>query len=129
MAEPRLCRLQVLGAALLFSTGGAAIKGCALGAWQVAGLRSLVAALALWAFLPAARRGWSWRSLVVGSAYAATLILFVSGNKLTTAAATIRLALDRMYLSVVVIFTVPFQVQPAFEAGRHEDCPGSVTPA
>lgn len=88
--RPRtLHRLQVLGAALLFSTGGAAIKATTLTAWQVASFRSGVAALALLLFLPAARRGWSPRVLPVGLAYAATMILFVAGNKLTTAANTI----------------------------------------
>ena len=41
-------RLAVLAAALLFSTGGAAIKGTVLDAFQVAGFRSAVAALVLW---------------------------------------------------------------------------------
>jgi drug/metabolite transporter, DME family len=79
-------RLQVLGAALLFSTGGAAIKATTLDAWQVAGIRSGVAALGVLLLLPAARRGWSWHVLPVGVAYAATMILFVASNKLTTAA-------------------------------------------
>jgi drug/metabolite transporter, DME family len=45
-----------------------------------------VAALALALLLPASRRIWSWHVLPVGAAYAATLILFVTANKLTTAA-------------------------------------------
>lgn len=79
-------RLQVLGAALLFSTGGAAIKATTLSAWQVAGFRSAVAALAIFVLVPAARRGWSWHVLPVGAAYASTLVLFVTANKLTTSA-------------------------------------------
>jgi drug/metabolite transporter (DMT)-like permease len=79
-------RLLLLAAALLFSTGGAAIKACSLGAWQVAGFRSGVAALAVFALVPAARRGLSWRVLPAATAYAATLILFVTANKLTTSA-------------------------------------------
>lgn len=82
-------RLAVLGAALLFSTGGAAIKATALGAWQVAGLRSLLAAGFLFIALPAARRRPTVPALAVAAAYAATLLLFVTGNKLTTAANTI----------------------------------------
>lgn len=82
-------RLQIFAAALLFSTGGALIKSCTLSSWQVAGFRSGIAAVALLAMLPAARRGWTWTSVWVGAAYAATLILFVQGNKLTTAANTI----------------------------------------
>jgi drug/metabolite transporter (DMT)-like permease len=79
-------RLFLLAAALLFSTGGAAIKGCSLSSWQVAGGRSGIAAVALYILLPEARRGWTWRTVVTGFAYAATLILFVLANKLTTSA-------------------------------------------
>ena len=79
-------RLLVLAAALLFSTGGAAIKACSLGSWQVACFRSAVAASAILALVPAARRGWSWRVLPAGAAYASTLVLFVTATKLTTAA-------------------------------------------
>jgi drug/metabolite transporter (DMT)-like permease len=82
-------RLCILAAALLFSTGGAAIKACALGGWQIASFRSAVAALALVALWPAARRRPTWRMVAVGASYAATMILFVSANKLTTAANTI----------------------------------------
>ncbi len=81
----------MLAAALLFSTGGAAIKATTLTAWQVAGLRSGIAVLALVLLLPGARRPWrhGWGIVGVGAAYGATLVLFVIGNKLTTAANTI----------------------------------------
>jgi len=81
-----LHRLMIVGAAALFSTGGAAIKACSLGVWQVASFRSGVAALAMLLLLPAARRGWSWRTALVGLAYAATMVLYVGANKMTTAA-------------------------------------------
>jgi DME family drug/metabolite transporter len=82
-------RLELLIAAVLFSTGGAAIKACSFSGWQVASFRSGVAALALSMLLPDARHSTTWRAPVVGSVYAATLILFVLGTKLTTAASTI----------------------------------------
>jgi len=82
-------RVQILAAAVLFSTGGAAIKACGLTGWQVAGFRSGVGALALFLMLPGARRGWNWRTYLVGVAYAATLLLYVLANKLTTASNTI----------------------------------------
>jgi drug/metabolite transporter (DMT)-like permease len=82
-------RLQVLGAAALFSTGGAAIKGTTLTAWQVAGLRSAIAAVTLLVLIPRARRHWSIRNSIVGLVYAATLVLFVTANKLTTSASAI----------------------------------------
>jgi drug/metabolite transporter, DME family len=79
-------RLQILGAALLFSTGGAAIKATSLSSWQVAGFRSGVAALAVLLLVRGARRGWGWRLIPLACAYAATLVLFVAANKLTTSA-------------------------------------------
>jgi drug/metabolite transporter (DMT)-like permease len=84
-------RMQVIFTAILFSTGGAAIKAVSLGAWSVAGFRSGIAALMLLAMLPEARRGWSGRTLLVGTVYGSTMLLFVLANKLTTAANTIYL--------------------------------------
>lgn len=89
--EGAIPRLEVLGAALLFSTGGAVIKATTLTPWQVAGGRSAVAAIALALMLPAARRSLSWRTVPVALAYAATLLSFAIANKLTTSAATIYL--------------------------------------
>ncbi|MFL5521898.1 MAG: DMT family transporter [Gemmatimonadales bacterium] len=76
-------------AALLFSTGGAAIKATSLNGWQVAGWRSGIAALVILLLVPGARRHWGWRPFVVGLASGATFLLFVVANKLTTAANTI----------------------------------------
>ncbi len=89
MPDVALSRFYVLAAAVLFSTGGAAIKLVALSSWQIAGFRSGIAALALWLAIPAWRRFWEPRALVVGCAYAATMILFVTANTLTTAANSI----------------------------------------
>ena len=77
--------LAILATAVLFSTGGAAIKACQLAAWQVAGFRSGIAALVMVLLVPAARQV-SGPILVVAAAYAGTLISFVLANKLTTAA-------------------------------------------
>jgi drug/metabolite transporter (DMT)-like permease len=82
-------RIQLVAAAVLFSTGGAAIKATTLTGWQVAGLRSAIAAVALALFLPGAVRSIRPRAMLVAVAYAATLILFVTANKLTTSANTI----------------------------------------
>lgn len=79
-------RLLVLAAALLFSTGGAAIKATTLTSWQVASLRSFIAAVTLLILLPEARRMNDRRVWLASTAYAATLVLFVLANKLTTAA-------------------------------------------
>lgn len=79
-------RLLLVLAAVLFSTGGAAIKAVELTGWQVASFRSGIAALALLLFLPQARQGWGWRPLLIGVTYAATMVLFVLANRQTTAA-------------------------------------------
>jgi drug/metabolite transporter (DMT)-like permease len=92
----------VLAAAALFSTGGPAIKATVLSSWQVAGFRSGIAALALAALMPSWRRFWSPRPFAVGVAYAITMVLFVTSNKLTTAANAIFLqSTAPMYLLVL----------------------------
>lgn len=78
-------RLQVLAAAVLFSTGGAGIKAAAFSGLQVSSLRSGIAALALLVFLRG-RLALSPAVLGVATVYGATLTLFVLATKLTTAA-------------------------------------------
>jgi len=85
-ASPIRNRLQLAVTALLFSTGGAAIKAATLTGWQIASFRSAVAAVVIVAALPESRRGWSWRLVPIAAAYAATLVLFVLATRLTTAA-------------------------------------------
>jgi drug/metabolite transporter (DMT)-like permease len=89
MASPTRARLAVVAAALLFSTGGAAIKLVSLPALQLAGLRALVAALTLLVVLRVPWRSFRPAALLIGVAQAATMLLFVVGNTLTTAASTI----------------------------------------
>lgn len=79
-------RLAVVGAAFLFSTGGTAIKLTSFSPWQVASFRSGIAALALAVMVPRALRSLSRRSVLVGLAYAVTMVLYVAANKYTTAA-------------------------------------------
>lgn len=79
-------RLLLLASAVLFSTGGAAVKGAALTAWQVAAGRSLIAAIVVLLILPETRRGWRWQYVPVAASYAATMVLYVLATKLTTAA-------------------------------------------
>jgi drug/metabolite transporter, DME family len=97
MATKTSAPLQLLAAAVLFSTGGAAIKAAQFDGWQIASFRSGVAALALWLMAAASGRGTALRTpkaslgptILVGVAYAACLTLFVLANRLTTAANTI----------------------------------------
>jgi drug/metabolite transporter, DME family len=89
MSPTAKARSQLICAALLFSTGGAAIKAAAFSGWQIATFRSGFAALALLLLAPGVRRGWTLQAVLVGVAYAACLTLFVLANPLTTAANTI----------------------------------------
>ena len=77
-------RLLVLAAAVLFSTGGAAIKATSLTAWQVASFRSGIAALAVLVMLRGARRVPDRATWLVGIVYAATMVFFVVASKNTT---------------------------------------------
>jgi drug/metabolite transporter (DMT)-like permease len=79
-------RLFILAAAVLWSTAGAAVKLSSLSAWQIASGRSVIAALVLGLAFPAGRRPPSLRAFGVSLAYAATVVLFIIANKLTTAA-------------------------------------------
>ena len=79
-------RLALVAAACLFSTGGTVIKLTELDGFQVAAGRSAIAFVVLYALLPAWRRFWQPRTLVVGASYAATMVLFVLASKQTTAA-------------------------------------------
>jgi drug/metabolite transporter, DME family len=83
--------LLLMAAAVLFSTGGAAIKAVSLPAWQIASFRSGIAAVALAVFIPDARRHWRWKLAPTGAAYALTLIAFTLATKLTTSANAIYL--------------------------------------
>jgi drug/metabolite transporter (DMT)-like permease len=89
MAPQTRARLAIVAAALFFSTGGAAIKLVELPALQVAGLRALIAAATLLLVLRIPWSSFRPASLMIGVAQAATMLLFVVGNKLTTAASTI----------------------------------------
>jgi drug/metabolite transporter (DMT)-like permease len=82
-------RWLVLASALLFSTGGAAIKTAAFSAAQVSAVRSGIAAVVLAVYLQSVRGGRLTITrglLTAGVLYATTLTLFVAANKLTTAA-------------------------------------------
>ena len=79
-------QLNVVAGALLFSTGGVAIKLSSLTGWQVSCLRSLIAGIALLLVFRRLGTVWTWRTLIVAVPYAATFTLFALANKLTTAA-------------------------------------------
>jgi DME family drug/metabolite transporter len=114
LESPVRNRLLLVAAGLLFSTGGAAIKAASLTGWQVASFRSGLAAVVLLAAFPNARRRWHWRMLPVAAAFAATLILFVLANRLTTSANAIFLqATAPLYLLLLGPFLLHEPVRRA----------------
>jgi drug/metabolite transporter, DME family len=78
--------LLVLGAALLWSTGGVGIKSVPEPPLKVAFYRSAIAAVALFALLRPRVRRWNPAFLAALATYAACLISFVVATKWTTAA-------------------------------------------
>ncbi|WP_224372905.1 DMT family transporter [Hyalangium versicolor] len=105
-------RLYLLLAALLWSTAGAAVKLSTLSAYQIASGRSLIAALVLWLAFPAGRKRPSLKALGVAVAYAATVVLFIIANKLTTAANAIFLQ-DTAPLYVLVLSPLLLHEKPS----------------
>ncbi|MBK7126253.1 MAG: DMT family transporter [Dehalococcoidia bacterium] len=84
--------VAVLGAAILWSSGGLFIKWVSLDALGVTMWRSLLAGVVMWAIArPPMRPPWKTGKLTWGIAisYALTLVMFVAATKLTTAASAI----------------------------------------
>ena len=99
---------------MLFSTGGAAVKATALTGWQVACARSGIAALALVLLIPAARRAWSARVMLVSATYASCMVLFVLANKNTTAANAIFLqAAAPLYVALLAPWLLKERIRRA----------------
>lgn len=113
-------RLLLLLAALLFSTGGAAIKGTDLTGWQIASFRSGIAVLVLLGLARDLSRLRQPAVLGVASAYAATMLCFVLANKLTTAASAIYL---QATAPLYVLLLGPWLLR---ERIRREDLVGGV---
>jgi drug/metabolite transporter, DME family len=102
MPSRSTARLELAAAAILFSTGGAAVKAVDFTGWQITCLRSGIAAIAIWLMTRQARGRWTAPHLVVGVAYAACLTLFVLANRLTTAANAIYLqSTAPLYLAIL----------------------------
>ncbi len=91
MTERNKGVLLIFLAALLWSTGGVFIKATSLNAFQTSLWRSLFASLAILLMARPKQLLLNSTSLIASLAYAATLILFVLGTKLTTAANAILL--------------------------------------
>jgi drug/metabolite transporter (DMT)-like permease len=106
-------RLQALAAAVLFSTGGAAIKTQPFTALQLSGLRSGIAAIALLCWARGRLR--LTRPILAGAvAYAATVTLFVAATRLTTSANAIFLQSSAPLFLIVL---APWLLREPFRKG------------
>ncbi|MCC6278672.1 MAG: EamA family transporter [Oligoflexia bacterium] len=76
----------LLCTAFLWSLGGVLIKLIPLHPLAIAGSRSVVAALVIWAFLRRPKFTWHWTQWGAAFCYVGTVILFVSATKLGPAA-------------------------------------------
>lgn len=91
MTERNKGVLLILIAAVLWSTGGAFIKSTSLDAFQTSLWRSLFASVAILVIIRPTKLSLDATTLIASIAYSATLIFFVIGTKLTTAANAILL--------------------------------------
>ncbi len=81
----RALLLLVLTAAL-WSLGGLLIKSVNAHPLAISGIRSAIAAVVILIYIRKPRFTWSFAQIAAAVSYAATVILFVSANKFTTAA-------------------------------------------
>lgn len=86
-----LAIFYLVAASLLWSLGGVFIKWVQWNPIAIAGMRSSVSAVFIWIVLRKPRFNWSRDQILCAFCYAATVILFVVANKLTTAANVILL--------------------------------------
>src|SRR2546423_6905760 len=105
--------LLVLGAAILWSTGGLFIKATHLSAFELSFGRSLLAAITIAVFTRREGFGINGISAITSLLYAALLILFVVATKLTTAANAIFL---QYTAPVYVLVLEPFFYKEKFRA-------------
>ncbi len=83
--------ILLLAAAILWSSGGLLIKLVSWNPIAIAGVRSLIAFLVLFAFLRRPNLTWSFPQMAGAVAYCLTVTSFVTATKLTTAANAILL--------------------------------------
>ena len=89
MKPAPLAYLQIIAGAVLLSTGSAAIKATGFTAFELAGVRAVVIALFMALAVRPALRLFDRSLLPAALAHGLTTVLFMWGNKLTTAATAI----------------------------------------
>ena len=83
--------MLLFGAGILWSTGGFVIKWIDWHPLAIAGMRSLISSIVLLGFIGKPRFNWSHAQVGGAISFTATVILFVTSTKLTTAANAIPL--------------------------------------
>ncbi|MBN2324875.1 MAG: EamA family transporter [Spirochaetes bacterium] len=78
--------LMLIGAGILWSTGGVLIKWIEWHPLAIAGMRSLISAVVLLGLIRKPKFSWSISQVGGAIAFSATVMLFVTSTKLTTAA-------------------------------------------
>lgn len=90
-SERRLAVFLMIFTNVLWSSGGLLIKGVDWNPIAIAGARSAVSAVVIWLVFRGEKLTWSKAQIAGAIAYTATVLLFVSATKLTTAANAILL--------------------------------------
>ena len=90
-ANRKRALLLLIATAVLWSTGGLLIKSVNWNPLAIAGARSTIAAVLIFAYMRRPRFVWSAAQIGGALTYAGTVILFVTATKLTTAANAILL--------------------------------------
>jgi drug/metabolite transporter (DMT)-like permease len=106
--------LAVAGCAMLWSTGGLFIKLVDWSPFAIAGVRSLIASFIILAFLKKPKITLSFPQVAAAVCNAGTMILFVSANKLTTAANAIVLQYSAPIL-VAVLGWIVLKEKPSLD--------------
>jgi len=104
--------LAMAGCALLWSTAGILIKLVHWPPLAIAGMRSLIGGLLILLYLKKPKSTLSFAQLAAAVSYAATMILFVTANKLTTSANAILLQYTcPVYVAILGAFILKERVR------------------
>ncbi|MCL2748414.1 MAG: DMT family transporter [Oscillospiraceae bacterium] len=105
--------LCMVAASLCWSLGGLCIKFIPWGAMSIVGMRALLAAIVFSLFRRSLKIKFTWGNVLAGACLAATTILFVFANQLTTAAAAILLQFSAP-IFIILIELVLYRKKPKF---------------
>ncbi|MCR4435508.1 MAG: EamA family transporter [Clostridiales bacterium] len=104
--------LLLVGTALLWSSGGVLIKLVSWNPIAIAGMRSAISALFLLILIRKPRFTWSFPQIAGALSYAATVTLFVSATKMTTAANAILLQYTApIYVAVLGVWLLKEKIK------------------